>query len=189
MVYGQSMGAEIGIELLHQMLEKGISADKAFFDGAPCITLSKAYKAFMYFKFKIMINMARKKGVDGVVNMKFLYQFTNGDTEALRTMIEALAAVAPYLTNQSIKNETECCYTFDFPDFTKEQQNNMYFFYAAEEKAYKACYKYVNKAYPEANYRVVTGYGHMTYSVKNTDEYIKWLKGICAEKRENEVSI
>jgi esterase/lipase len=44
MVYGQSMGAEIAIELIHQMLGAGISVDKGFFDGAPCIRLSKAYK-------------------------------------------------------------------------------------------------------------------------------------------------
>lgn len=124
---------------------QGIIVEKAVFDGAPCITLSKAYKTFMFFKFRTMIKLARKKGVDGVVKMKFLNQFMNGDTEALRKLIEALASVVPYLSRQSIKNETECCYTFDFPAISKEQQQNMYFFYAAEEKAYKTCYRGVKK--------------------------------------------
>jgi pimeloyl-ACP methyl ester carboxylesterase len=45
MVYGQSMGAEIAIELVHQLLDVGITVDKVFLDGAPCIKLPKAYKA------------------------------------------------------------------------------------------------------------------------------------------------
>ncbi len=181
MIYGQSMGSEIGIELMKQLSLQGIIVEKAVFDGAPCITLSKAYKTFMFFKFRTMIKLVQKKGVDGVVNMKFLNQFTNGDTEALRKMIEELASVAPYLSKQSIKNETECCYTFDFPTMSKEQQQNMYFFYAAEEKAYKTCYRYVKNAYPSANFRVEKGYGHITFSVKNKDEYIRWLRKICSE--------
>ena len=51
LLYGQSMGCEIGIELLHQMLKAGIPVRHAMFDGAPCIRLSVPYKAFMYFKF------------------------------------------------------------------------------------------------------------------------------------------
>jgi len=56
----------------------------------------------------------------------------------------------------------------------------MYFFYAKEEKAYRSCYKYVKKAYPDANYKVVSGYGHLTYSVKHTDEYVSRLIEICS---------
>ncbi len=51
MIYGQSMGSEIGIELMKQLSLQGIIVEKAVFDGAPCITLSKAYKTFMFFKF------------------------------------------------------------------------------------------------------------------------------------------
>ncbi len=81
MIYGQSMGAEIGMELISQLSGTGIGFDSAFFDGGPFITLSKAYKAFMYFKFKTMINLVRKKSVDGLLEWKFLNQFSNGDTK------------------------------------------------------------------------------------------------------------
>lgn len=36
----------------------------------------------------------------------------------------------------------------------------------------------VKKAYPNANYEIVEGYGHLTYSVKNRDEYVKKLKSV-----------
>lgn len=54
----------------------------------------------------------------------------------------------------------------------------MYFFYAKEEKAYKTCINGVKRAYPNANYEIVEGYGHLTYSVKNKEEYVKRLKEI-----------
>jgi pimeloyl-ACP methyl ester carboxylesterase len=179
MVYGQSMGAEIAIELVYQLLDAGIAVDKAFFDGAPCIKLSKAYKAFMYFKFRTLVRMLWDKNIDDVMNMKLIKQLTNGDTESLKAMMEPTMAVASYLTDESIKNETECCYTFDFPAFEESFQKNLYFFYAKEEKAYKTCIKGVKKAYPAAHYKVVTGYGHLTYSVKETEKYTEMIRKIC----------
>ena len=73
-------------------------------------------------------------------------------------MLESLAAVTPYITNGSIKNECECCYTFDFPKFPEAFQHHMHFFYAREEKAYTACFQHVKKAYPEATFRIESGY-------------------------------
>lgn len=57
----------------------------------------------------------------------------------------------------------------------------MYFFYGEDEKAYKSCYNGVKKAYPSANYKVVAGYGHLTYSIKNTADYIDRIKSVCEE--------
>jgi hypothetical protein len=185
MVYGQSMGAEIAIELIHQLLEAGIAVDKGFFDGAPCIKLSRAYKAFMYFKFSTMIKMLWDKDIDDVMNMKLVKQMTNGDTESLRPMMEPMLEVTPYLTDESIKNETECCYTFDFPAFEEDFQKNLYFFYAREEKAYKTCIKGVKKAYPAARYKVVSGYGHLTYSVRETEKYMQMIRKICGIKTQS----
>jgi esterase/lipase len=171
MVYGQSMGAEIAIELIHQLLEAGVTVDKGFFDGAPCIKLSKAYKALMYYKFKSLVHMLKDKTPEDMLQIKFLKKFTNGDTESLRIMTEPIIAASKFITDESIKNENECCYTFDFPKFDEGYQKNLCFFYAKEEKAYRTCIKGVKKAYPYANYKVVSGYGHLTYSAKNTEKY------------------
>ena len=179
MIYGQSMGAEIGIELIYQLLQKGIHVGSAFFDGAPCIRLSKPYKIFMNLKFRKLIHMMKNKSADDVLQWKLLNAFTNGDTESLRPLIESLIDVAPYLTDESIKAEAECCYTFDFPSFCDEDQKKLLFFYAKEEKAYKICYKGLKHAYPNAEFRVVSGYGHMTYSVRHTEEYVQMLRDTC----------
>lgn len=140
MLYGQSMGAEVTIELLRQLLESHIEVDHCFLDGAPCTKLSPMYKKVMYLKFKSMIGMIRKKDIDSILNSGMIKKFSHGDTESLRPVLEALAAQASVLTNETIKNETECCYTFDFPAFDDATQKKMHFFYGGSEKAYKLCY-------------------------------------------------
>lgn len=98
-----------------------------------------------------MLKIMKKKDLDQILNMKLIKKIARGNTENLRQMIEPIALIAQFLTKESVKNETECCYTFDFPSFDKEIQNKMYFFYGKEEKAYKTCYSGVKKAYPYAN--------------------------------------
>lgn len=181
LVYGQSMGAEIAIELVSQLHKDNVEVGHAVFDGAPCIKLSGVYKFFMYLKFKTLIGMMQKKTVEDVIGWKFLNKFSNGDTESLRPALESAKRISVCVTKESIRNETECCYTFDFPSFPAEFQKNMHFFYAGEEKACKSCYKYVKSAYPKANYRIESGYGHLTYSIRNTDEYLAWLFDILGK--------
>jgi pimeloyl-ACP methyl ester carboxylesterase len=179
MVYGQSMGAEIAIELVHQLLDAGITVDKAFFDGAPCIKLPKAYKAVVRLIFLKMARLLRENKADDMMNMRFVKQLTNGDAKSLQSMMESMGEVLPYLTDESVINQTECCYTFDFPAFEENYQKNFYFLYAKEEKAYKTCFRKVKKTYPNANYKVVTGYGHMTYSVREKEKYTQMIRRIC----------
>lgn len=88
--------------------------------------------------------------------------------------------LAPIISDETIKNENECCYTFDFPTVSDKKQKDMIFFYAKEEKAYKTCYKGVKNAYPNANYGIVSGYGHLTYSVKEKEKYIEKLKELLS---------
>ena len=163
MIYGQSMGAEIAIELFKQLEKTNINVDYCFLDGAPCIKLPYLYKKFMLFKFNQILKMMKKKEVDQILNMKLIKKIARGNTENLRPMIEPMALIAQFLTKESVKNETECCYTFDFPSFDKETQNKMYFFYGKEEKAYKTCYSGVKKAYLQANSIFKEGYGHLMY--------------------------
>ena len=163
MIYGQSMGAEIAIELFKQLEKTNISVEYCFLDGTPCIKLPYLYKKFMYFKFNQILKMMKKKDVDQILNMKLIKKIARGNIENLRPMIEPMAVTAQFLSQESVKNETECCYTFDFPLFDKETQNKMYFFYGKEEKAYKTCYRGVKKAYPQSNSIFKEGDGHLMY--------------------------
>lgn len=181
MIYGQSMGTEVGMELHRQLSNEGIKVHNLFFDGAPMIRLSTPYKAFMRFKFGTMIKLFRDKTLDEAMNMKFLKQFAGDKIKSLKPMMESLVMVAPYLTKNSLRNEVECCYTFDFPNLNEDMQKHTYFFYGEDEKAYKTCYKLLQKTYPQANFYVEEGHGHMTYSCEHTDKYVEWLKNIIEE--------
>lgn len=90
MIYGQSMGTEVGMELYKQLANGGIKVHNLFFDGAPMIQLSVPYKAFMRFKFGMMIKMFRDKSIDEAINMKFLKQFAGNKINSLKPMIESL---------------------------------------------------------------------------------------------------
>lgn len=180
MIYGQSMGAEISAELGKQLLNRKIEVQNMFFDGAPMIRLSKAYKTFMYFKFSTMLNFFKKKDIDGMLNMRFVKQLGGDKINSLKTLIESIVKIAPHMNKHSVKNQVECCYSFDFPEFSEDMQKGMYFFYGTQEKAYKTCIKRVRKEYPKASYILKEGHGHMTYSVENFDEYVKILRNICS---------
>lgn len=179
MIFGQSMGGEVAMELLRQLLDTDIAVENVFMDGAPCIRLSKPCRAFMYFKFKRFIHLMRDKTPEDVLKWKFLKKLARGDTESLRPLIEGCIQIAPYLTDESIRAETDCCYTFDFPQLEKAEQKKLYIFYAKGEKAHKTCYKGIRKAYPFARYKVMSGFGHITYSVKENKNYIRLLEDIC----------
>lgn len=179
MIYGQSMGCEIGIELMSQLVPAGIKVENSFFDGAPCIRLSRAYKALMHLKFRSMLKMLKGKTPENILDIGIIRMFYKNDPDSARCMIEPMLTTIPYVTEATIKNEVECCYTFDFPALDDEQQHRMHFFYDRNEKACRTCLKYVKKAYPHANYEIISGYAHLTYAFKNTDEYIRKLTDIC----------
>lgn len=126
MIYGQSMGAEIAIELFKQLEKTNISVEYCFLDGTPCIKLPYLYKKFMYFKFNQILKMMKKKDVDQILNMKLIKKIARGNIENLRPMIEPMAVTAQFLSKESVKNETECCYTFDFPLFDKNSKQNVF---------------------------------------------------------------
>ena len=160
MIYGQSMGSEVGMELHKQLSEARIKVHNLFFDGAP------------------MIRLFKDKTLEEAMNMRFLKQFAGSKINSLKPMLESLVMIAPYVTKTTIKNEVECCYTFDYPPLSDDMQTRTHFFYGEEEKAYKTCYKLVQQAYPKANFYVKKEHGHMTYSCEHTEEYVKLLKDI-----------
>ena len=180
MIYGQSMGAEIGAELMRQLQERNVIVESAFFDGAPMIMLSKAYTAFMHFKFSTILKLVKRNEIDKLLNMGFVKQLGGNKVNSLKPMLESIAMVAPFISKGTVKNQVECCYTFDFPSMSEEQQKRMYFLYGMDEKAYKTCIKGVKKAYPKANFILKRGHGHCTYSMDHKDAYVELLRSICA---------
>ena len=185
LIYGQAMGAEIGMELISQSLKQRITIESAFFDGGTFLKQPKLYKAIMNFKHKSMMNKMKTQSVDEVVNWKSVDQFKKDETETMRPVIESMVKTAPVITDSSIKNETEARYTFNFPPLPDEVQENIFFVYASDEKNFKSCFKHLIDAYPSANFKTLKGEGHLTYSVRKTDDYLKVIRAICNRNNED----
>ena len=184
LIYGQAMGAEIGMELIARSLKHKINVESAFFDGGTFLKQPKLYKAIMGFKHKSMMNKMKNQSVDEVVGWRSVDNFTKDDTETMRPMIESMVKTAPVISESSIKNETESRYTFNFPPLPESMQENIFFVYAEDEKNFKSCFKHLIDAYPAANFKTLSGEGHLTYSVRKTDDYLKVIRAICNRNNE-----
>lgn len=79
----------------------------------------------------------KKKDLDQILNMKLIKKIARGNTENLRQMIEPIALIAQFLTKESVKNETECCYTFDFLHLIKKFKIKCIFFMEKKKKRIK----------------------------------------------------
>ena len=69
--------------------------------------------------------------------------------------------------------------TFDYPAMDEDFQRHLYFFYSKEESAWRFCHKKLKKAYPHAQYKLVSGYGHVGYPGEHLTEYCGWLSALA----------
>lgn len=134
MIYGQSMGAEIAIELFKQLEKTNISVEYCFLDGTPCIKLPYLYKKFMYFKFNQILKMMKKKDVDQILNMKLIKKIARGNIENLRPMIEPMAVTAQFLSKESVKNEQNVVIHLIFPYLIKKLKTKCISFMEKKKK-------------------------------------------------------
>ena len=83
MIYGQSMGAKIGIELYQQLLEKQITIESCFFDGASCTKLPWLNRKVMYPIFKTFFNRMKNKRLEEVLRSKMIKKIFGKDHESI----------------------------------------------------------------------------------------------------------
>ena len=80
MIYGQSMGCEIGIELMSQLITAGIKVENSFWDGAPCIKLSKAYKHYSPLRIYLNVKKSEQLSVKESVRISDCRKTSKGET-------------------------------------------------------------------------------------------------------------
>lgn len=97
MVYGQSMGSEVGLELIYQLINNGIAVEHGFFDGAPCAFLPKPMRKIMFVVFRKFINSLREKSLEDAMNNVLIKMMSNKDPELLKPMIEPIFSIIDYL--------------------------------------------------------------------------------------------
>ena len=183
LVYGQSMGGEMGMELLAQLKEKKIAVGAAFFDGGPFLRFPKAVSRLLGRKFRTIVGNLRGKTLEEALREPTIVRFSGGKPERYSKMLGPICRNAAYMSDETLEREADACVTFDYPEMDRDFQNKLYFFYSKEESAWRFCHKKLKKAYPCAHYHLVSGYGHVGYPGEHPEEYCGWLSAAAKGKR------
>ena len=81
LVYGQSMGGEMGMELLSQLKKNDIEVGAAFFDGGPFLHFPKFVSRFLGNKFKTIVGNLRGKTLEEALREPTILKFSGGKPE------------------------------------------------------------------------------------------------------------
>ncbi len=179
LAYGQSMGCEIGVELLSQLRKNSIAVGAAFFDGGPFLRFPKAVSKLLGNKFKTIIGNLRGKTLEEAMCEPTIMKFSGGKPERYSSLLGPICRNAIYMSDETLEKEADACVTFDYPDIDREFQRNMIFFYSREESAWRFCHRKLKKVYPQAQYKLVSGYGHVGYPGEHLEEYCGWLSTLA----------
>ena len=183
LVYGQSMGGEMGMELLSQLHQKGIPVGAAFFDGGPFLRFPKVVSRLLGNKFKSIVGNLRGRTPEEALQDPTIVKFSGGKPERYSNMLGPICRNAAYMSDETLEREADACVTFDFPALDAEFQKKLYFFYSEEESAWRFCRRRLKKAYPHAQYHLVSGYGHVGYPGEHLKEYCGWLSALAKGQR------
>ena len=179
LVYGQSMGGEIGMELLARMKENGIAAGAAFFDGGPFLRFPRIVSRLLGSKFKKIVGNLRGKTLEEALREPTIVKFSGGKPERYTDLLGPICQNAAFMSDETLEREADACVTFDYPAMDEDFQRRMVFFYSEEESAWRFCRGRLKKAYPHARYKLVRGYGHVGYPGEHLKEYCGWLSALA----------
>lgn len=179
LVYGQSMGGEMGMELISQLRRNGIDVTAAFFDGGPFLRFPKIVSKLLGNKFKTIVGHLRGKTLEEALREPTIVKFSGGKPERYSHMLGPICQNAAYMSDETLAREADACVTFDFPAMDREFQERLHFFYSKEESAWRFCHRKLRKAYPHARYKLVSGYGHVGYPGEHLVEYCGWLSALA----------
>lgn len=179
LVYGQSMGGEMGMELISQLRKNDIEVNAAFFDGGPFLRFPKVVSRLLGNKFKAIVGNQRGKTLEEALREPTIVKFSGGKPERYRHMLGPICRNATHMSDETLAREADACVTFDYPAMDRDFQRRLYFFYSREESAWRFCHRRLQRAYPHARYRLVSGYGHVGYPGEHLKEYCGWLSTLA----------
>ena len=175
LVYGQSMGGEMGMELLSRMKKNNIAVGAAFFDGGPFLHFPGFVSRLLGNKFKTIVGNLRGKTLAEALQEPTIVKFSGGKPERYSNMLGPICKNAAFMSDETLEREADACVTFDYPAMDRDFQKRLTFFYSKEESAWRFCHRKLQKSYPFANYKLVSGYGHVGYPGEHLAEYCAWL--------------
>jgi len=176
LLQGLSMGAEVAVEM-YALSEQDpdITIHRCLFDGGPFFAFPAWLRKIMRFKFKSFIHSARTKSEEEIMKNRMVRWIVHGDVEAYRGMVTDM----PFdvLTDETIDNESDACYTFDFPELSVEAQKRSVFSWSSNEPARKSAKK-IKAHYPLATFRDAGEMGHGGFMLHDPEGYARLMRAL-----------
>jgi len=188
LVQGLSMGAEVALDLAAMMYSSGnITLKHGMFDGGPFFHFNPLMRKIMQKKFLNLLNglkgLNEEEAFEKVTKNPMIKWMMKGqDLSAYKGMIGGMSWISPCLTDESIRNESDACYTFDFPEVDEEEQKKYLFMWSDNEPAHSS-EKSIRKHYPHAQYRSNGNLGHGGFFIKQPEEYEKLIREVTAQPK------
>ena len=186
LIQGVSMGAEVALTLASTIFRTtDIVVDRYLLDGGPFFKFPKWFRKIMQMKFKSMVHNAQYGTEEEIIerfsNNKMIQWMLRGDISPYKWYIKDMSLAAPHMTDESICNESDACYTFDFPEMPDEEQKKIYFTWSDNEPAVKSKKKLLNH-YPHAVYGSAGNLGHGGLMSREPDKYAELIAKLAEEK-------
>ena len=183
LIQGISMGAEVALDLAAAVYhEPDMNVKSCFFNGGPFFSFNIIMRKIMQRKFLGFVHDCQHGSVDEIMerfgNNKMVQWMVKGNIEPYRGMIIGMADVAPFMSDKSIRNESDACYTFDFPEIPMDEQKKYVFSWSSDEPAFKSCKK-IKKRYPYAVYKNDGKLGHGGLIMKQPDKYADVMRKLA----------
>jgi pimeloyl-ACP methyl ester carboxylesterase len=179
LLQGTSMGGSVALEVYRQSISQ-IKINKVFIDGGTFMKFPKVVKMIMYHIFIKFIMIAHKheghpeEVTEEFMNMKLMKLIGGKNIEKYREMIETMAPILMYMTEESIQNICETCYGNDLPQLDDKLQKPLIFFFGEKEPAKRMLGKLM-KYYPNSSFPIQKDGTHAGFQTENPKEYAKML--------------
>ena len=180
LLQGLSMGAEVAVELTRQIRDDdAVIVRRCFCDGGPFFAFPTPFRSLMYMKFRNFIHLGKNGQTEKLMNNRMIKWMVHGDIEPYREMMGDLPV--DVLTDETIRNESDACYTFDFPAFSREEQRKMVFSWSTDEPARKSAKK-IKRAYPYAAYKSPGAMGHGGFILRDPEKYAAVMRKLAGKE-------
>ena len=100
------------------------------------------------------------------------------DIAPYKWFIEGVVDSARYISDESIDNESDACFTFDCPEALEEEQKKYVFIWSEDEIPLKSSKK-IRRHYPHAQYWSPGKLGHCGFIFRKPEEYAAYLGSIA----------
>ena len=186
LVHGISLGAEVALTLAGFLKDTDIQVDQYLFDGGPYFHFCKLVRWILRGKCRKIVHAARNGSVEEFTkflsNDKLIQWLIKGDIAPYRWFIAGVVDSARFISDESIDNESDACFTFDCPEALEEEQRKYMFIWSEDEIPLKSSKK-IKRHYPHAHYWSPGKLGHCGFIFRKPEEYAAYVGRMAGSNR------